>query len=149
MMIYHELVKHHIEDASHEDMVELTKETDDFVEEVREHHPEMVDKFLMKVNLALNPDFTKETAQYVVSKMKNKDGTTGEHWDYETTTKVLEAKGYNFKPCDWYITLNLIYSDYYKSGRADDVYVEMAYDFLSDIDGPEHKIKRYWKAMHY
>lgn len=143
MMKYHELVKHHIEDASYEDMVELAKETDCFVEEVREHHPEMVDKFLMKVDLALNPDFTKETARYVVSKMKNKDGTTGEHWDYETTTKVLEAKGYNFKPCDWYYVLNMMYSDYYKPGRTDDVYVEMACDFLNDVDGPKHKAKKW------
>ena len=138
MMKYHELVKHHIEDASYEDMVELAKETDCFVEEVREHHPE--------VDLALNPDFTKETAKYVVSKMKNKDGSIGEHWNYETTTKVLEAKGYGFKPCDWYYVLNMVYSDYYKSGRTDDTYVEMAYDFLSDIDGPEHKAKK-WAMM--
>jgi hypothetical protein len=146
MMKYHELVKHHIEDASYENMIELVKETDCFVEEVREHHPEMVDKFLMKVDLALNPDFTKETAKYVVSKMKNKDGTTGEHWNYDTTTKVLEAKGYDFNPCDWYYTLNMVYSDYYKSGRTDDTYVEMAYDFLNDIDGPEHKAKK-WAMM--
>ena len=51
-------------------MIELAKKTDCFVEEVREHHPEMVDKFLMKVDLALNPDFTRETAKYAVSKMK-------------------------------------------------------------------------------
>lgn len=146
MMKYHELVKYHIEDASYEDMVELAKETDCFVEEVREHHPEMVDKFLMKVDLALNPDFTKETARYVVSKMKNKDGTTGEHWNYDTTSKVLEAKGYHFKPCDWYYALNMVYSDYYKQGRTDDTYVEMAYDFLSDVDGPEHKAKK-WAMM--
>ena len=146
MMKYHELVKHHIEDASYEDMVELAKETDCFVEEVREHHPEMVDKFLMKVDLALNPDFTKETARYVVSKMKNKDGTVGEHWNYDTTTKDLEAKGYHFKPYDWYYVLNMMYSDYYKQGRSDDTYVEMAYDFLSDVDGPEHKAKK-WAMM--
>ena len=146
MMKYHELVKHHIEDASYEDMIELAKETDCFVEEVREHHPEMVDKFLTKVDLALNPDFTKETARYVVSKMKNKDGTVGEHWNYDTTSKVLEAKGYHFKPYDWYYVLNMMYSDYYKQGRSDDTYVEMAYDFLSDVDGPEHKAKK-WAMM--
>ena len=65
---------------------------------------------------------------------------------YETTTKVLEAKGYNFKPCDWYYVLNMMYSDYYKPGRADDVYVEMACDFLNDVDGPKHKAKK-WATM--
>lgn len=146
MMKYHELVKHHIEDAGYKDMIELVKETDCFIEKVREHHPEMVEDFLMKVDLILNPDFTKETAKYVVSKMKNKDGTVGEHWNYDTTTKVLEAKGYGFKSCDWYYVLNMVYSDYYKAGRTDDTYVEMAYDFLSDVDGPEHKAKK-WAIM--
>lgn len=142
MMKYRELVKHHIEDASYEDMIELAKETDDFVEEVRELHPEMVNKFLMNLDLILNPNFTKETAKYAVSKMKNKDGTVGEHWNYDTTTKVLDAKGYDFSPCDWYYTLNMIYSDYYKEGRSEDTYIELAYDFLSDIDAPQNKAKK-------
>ena len=107
----------------------------------------MVDKFLMKVDLLVNPHFTKETAKYVVSMMDNKDGSKGEHWNYETTTKVLETKGWDFNPCDWYYTLNMIYSDYYKSGRSDDVYVDLAKDFLDDIDGPDDKAKRYYLAM--
>ena len=78
--------------------------------------------------------------------MKNKDGSMGEHWNYDTTTKVLEAKGYDFKPCDWYYVLNMVYSDYYKAGRTDDTYVEMAYDFLNDVDGPKHKAKK-WAMM--
>lgn len=147
MMKYHELVKHHIEDASYEDMVELAKKTDDFVEEVREKHPEMVEKFLLKLELVLSPSFSKDTAKYAVAKMKNKDGTTGEHWDYATTTKVLESKGYDFKPCDWYYVLNMIYSDYYKAGRSDETYIELARDFLADVDAPEHKAKRYWSSM--
>lgn len=149
MMKYHELVKNYVDNASHEDMVELTKETDDFIEEVRELHPEMVDKFLMKVDLVFNPHFTKETAKYVVSKMKNKDGSSGEHWDYDTTSKVLENKKYDFKPCDWYVALNMIFSDFYKSGRSDDTYIELAYDFLADVDAPKDKMKKYWKAMNY
>lgn len=145
-MGYRELIKKYIDHASEHDMEMLTCKTDKFVEEVREHHPEMVDKFLMKIDFILNPDFTKESAKYVVGKMKNKDGTVGEHWNYDTTTKVLEAKGYHFKPCDWYYVLNMIYSDYYKQGRTDDTYVEMAYDFLADVDGPEHKAKK-WATM--
>ena len=147
MITFQNLIDKYIDESSEEDMHKLTHKMDCFVEEVREHHPEMVDKFLMKVDFILNPDFTKETAKYVVSKMKNKDGTTGEHWNYDTTTKVLEAKGYHFKPCDWYVTLNLIYSDYFKSGRTDDTYVELAHDFLADVDAPDNKIKRYWRAM--
>lgn len=146
-MKYEELIRKYIDEASEEDMEMLTHKTDKFVEEVREHNPELVEHFLMKVDLILNPHFTKETSKYAVSKLKNKDGTSGEHWSYETTTKVMEAKGYNFKHCDWYYVLNMMYSDYYKTGRSDETYIELAYDFLEDKDAPEGKAKKYYKMI--
>jgi hypothetical protein len=149
MTSFKEIVFKHGRDGKTEEMEELTEMIDDFIEEVREHHPEKVKDFVMTVDLLLNPYFTKETAKYVVSQMKNKDGSVGEHWDRDTTDKVLHSKGYDFNPCDWYVALNMIYSDYYKSGRSDETYIEMAYDFLADEDAPAHKMKRYYKAMHY
>lgn len=146
-MRYAELIKKYVDDATEEDMEMLTHKTDKFVEEVREHHPDLVEHYLMKVDLILNPHFSKETSKYAVSKLRNKDGTTGEHWNYETTSKVLESKGYDFKHCDWYYVLNMIYSDYYKAGRSDDTYIELACDFLDDKDAPEDKAKKYYKAM--
>ena len=97
-----------------EDMEELTELVDDFVDDVKHHNHEEVKSFLIAVDLLLNPHFTKETAELVVSKMKNKDGSVGEHWSKEVTDKVLESKGYDFDKCDWYVALNMIYSDYYK-----------------------------------
>ena len=149
MTKFKELVYKYGRDGKTEEMEHLTEMVDDFVEEVKEHHKERVEDFLVEVDLLLNPHFSKETAKYAVSMMKNKDGSVGEHWDYSTTTRVLDSKGYDFNPCDWYVALNMIYSDYYKSGRSDDTYIEMAYDFLSDEDAPAHKMKRYYKAMHY
>jgi hypothetical protein len=149
MTSFKEIVFKHGRDGKTETMEELTEMINDFVEEVREHHPEKVKDFILAVDLLLNPYFTKETARYVVSKMKNKDGSVGEHWDRDTTDKVLYSKGYDFNPCDWYVALNMIYSDYYKSGRSDDTYIELAYDFLADEDAPAHKMKKYYKAMHY
>lgn len=149
MTKFKELVYKYGRDGKTEEMEHLTEMVDDFVEEVKEHHKERVEDFLIEVDLLLNPHFSKETAKYAVSMMKNKDGSVGEHWDYGTTTRVLDSKGYDFDPCDWYVALNMIYSDYYKSGRSDDTYIEMAYDFLSDEDAPAHKMKRYYKAMHY
>jgi hypothetical protein len=140
------MIDEYLEDSSEETMHKLTHKIDCFVEEVRESHSEMVENFLMKVDLLLNPEFTKETAKYVVSKMHNKDGSTGEHWDYETTTKVLKNRGYDFNPADWYYVLNMVYSDYYKPSRSDDVYIEFACDFLHDVDGPAHKAKK-WALM--
>lgn len=149
MMTFQKLIDKYIDTASDESMHKLTHKMDKFVEEVREKHPDMVEKFLMKVDLVLNPSFTKETAKYAVSKLKNKDGTMGEHWNYDTTEKVLYSKGYDFDDADWYYALNMIYSDYYKSGRSDDTYIELAHDFLSDSDAPKNKAKRYFLAMCY
>lgn len=149
MMTFQKLIDEYGRTGNVETMEHLTRKMDRFVEEVREYHPELVEHFLVWVDIVLNPHFTKETAMHAVSKMKNKDGSIGGHWDYDTTTKVLKAKGYDFNPCDWYVALNMIYSDYYKTGRSDDTYIELAYDFLADKDAPEDKMKKYYKAMHY
>lgn len=149
MTSFKELVYKYGRDGKTEVMEHLTEMVDDFIEETKEHHADKVEHFLIGVDLLLNPHFSKESAKYAVSKMKNKDGSMGEHWDYNTTTRVLEGKGFDFNPCDWYVALNMVYSDYYKSGRSDDTYIELAYDFLSDEDAPTHKMKRYYKAMHY
>ena len=131
-----------------ESMEKLTELVDDFVDDIKESHSDKVSCFLTQVDLLLNPHFTKYSAKRVVSNMKNKDGSIGEHWDYETTTKVLESKGYDFNSYDWYYVLNMIYSDYYKSGRSDETYIELAHDFLSDEDAPHYKAKKYYLSMH-
>ena len=144
-MTFQKLIDEYGRDGDIDTMEHLTKKINHFVEEVREKHPELVEKFLLKVDLLLNPHFTRETSEYAVSKMKNKDGSVGEHWDYDTTSRVINSKGYDFKECDWYYVLNMIYSDYYKTGRSDETYIELAYDFLSDKDAPHDKAKRYYK----
>ena len=146
-MTFQKLIDMYGRDGDTETMEHLTHKVDHFVEEVREKHPDMVEHFLVKVDLLLNPHFTRESSKYAVSMLKNKDGSIGEHWDYDTTTRVMESRGYKFVACDWYYVLNMIYSDYYKSGRSDDTYIELAYDFLEDHDAPKGKAKRYYKAM--
>lgn len=148
MLSFGKLIDKYGKDGSIESMEKLTHKIDHFVEEVREHEPELVNKFLTKVDLLLNPHFTRESAQLAVSEMKNKDGSTGAHWPYETTEKVLYSQHLDYDESDWYYVLNMIYSDYYKSGRSDDVYIELAKDFLSDADAPEGKAKKYFLAMH-
>lgn len=149
MKTFKDLVFEYGRGGNTEQMEHLTHKINWFVEQVYEENPELVKHFLTKVDLLLNPHFTKETSMYVVSKFKNKDGSFGEHWSYETTNRVLEQKGYDFNSFDWYVVLNMIYSDYYKSGRSDDTYIEFAYDFLNDKDAPAGKIKKYYLAMNY
>lgn len=147
MSKYTEIVKKLSENATKADMETLTELTGDFLEKIRPKEPE-VDKLITKIDLMLNPYFTKETAEYAVSKMKNEDGTEGGHWDYDTTTSVLKSKGYDFNPCDWYYVLNMVYSDYFAKDQTDDYYFKLAYDFLKDKDAPVGKAKKYFLAMH-
>ena len=148
MTTYKEMVVKLSDTATRADMEELTEITDEFIEGMRKNHPDDVHKLLMKIDLMLNPMFTKETAEYAVSKMKNEDGTEGGHWDYDTTTSVLRSKGYDFNPCDWYYVLNMVYSDYFTKDQPDDYYFKLAYDFLKDKDAPVGKAKKYFLAMH-
>lgn len=147
MTKYTEIVKKLAENATKADMETLTELTGNFLEKIREKEPE-VDKLITKIDLMLNPDFTKETAEYAVSKLKNEDGTEGGHWDYNTTTSVMSSKGFDFNPCDWYYVLNMVYSDYFSKDQSDEYYFKLAYDFLKDKDAPAGKAKKYFLAMH-
>lgn len=147
MTTYKEIVEKLSDTATKADMEKLTDLTSDFLESIREKVPE-VEKLIMKIDLMLNPMFTRETAEYAVSKMKNEDGTDGGHWDYDMTTSVMKSKGYEFNPCDWYYVLNMVYSYYYSKDSQDDYYFKLAYDFLKYKDAPVGKAKKYFLAMH-
>lgn len=147
MITFQKLINDYLDSSKNMEL--LTREIDCFVEEVKKNNPELVEKFLVKIDLLINPNFTKETAEYAVSKMKNRDGSTGEKWSYYETSKVLNSKGFNFNPADWYYVLNMTYSDKYKQGKTSEDYIDDAYMFLDDIDAPKDKAKRYYLAMGY
>lgn len=64
------------------------------------------------------PHFNEEHARKAVSKMENEDGTRGPHWSVEETTTLASQYGINlgsrFNRYDWFVALNMVYSDYYK-----------------------------------
>lgn len=132
------------------DMHHLTRVLDHLFCDLKEIHPEIYEKYITKVKLSnKHIPWDREQAECAVRKMKNKDGTEGEHWTYEQTTDVLEKKGYDHSPAEWYVALNMVYSDYYSQNFSTDIYVQMACDFLDDLDGAKNKMKKYWIAMHY
>lgn len=79
-----------------------------------------------------------------VGKMKNKDGTTGEHWTMEQVSSVVKDKGIKHHLCDFYVVLNMMYSDYYSSKFDTSTYVEMAKDWLDDADVGSCKLLKYY-----
>ncbi len=96
--------------------------------------------------------FEKKTAHEWVKKMKNADGSTGEHWTFEQTSQVLKQKGFECDPAEFYATMNMLWSDYgavAKRYGTDNVefWAEMAKSFLMDKDAEDDKLALYYECI--
>ena len=94
-------------------------------------------------------ELTKADAEAWADHMENEDGTTGPHWPMEQTTALAESMGLSWdkiSPWCWWITMNMMYSDYgnvaihYGVSTAE-FFAELAQAFLFDKDGPGPKEK--------
>lgn len=101
------------------------------------------------------PHFDEEHARYAVEEMENEDGTKGPHWTVEETTSVANQMGINLRSekhnkWDWYVAMNMIYSDFYKAivaitGSANTKhFAELAKAWLCDKDISEGKMWHYY-----
>lgn len=100
------------------------------------------------------PHFNEEHARKAVSKMHNEDGSRGQHWSIDETSAL--ANQYNirldekFNKYDWYVALNMVYSDYYKvivncvGSNNSKYFVELAKAWLNDKDIDEGKMWYYY-----
>lgn len=84
--------------------------------------------------------------------MKNADGSQGEHWTYEQTTKVLRDKGLNCEAPEFYAAINMMWSDYSKVAEkfgvnTIDFWTAMAAAFLDDKDAKVGKLSRYYESI--
>jgi hypothetical protein len=147
-MLYKKLIEEYVTSENIVDMFMLTKLTDDFISEVDKIDHELVKNFVMNLKMYMHPLRDKECAEYAVSKLVNEDGSKGQHWDFETTSKLADKYEIYNKPAFYYV-LNMIYSDFYESGRADSEYVKDAVKFMNDKDAPHDKAERYYRAMNY
>lgn len=97
--------------------------------------------------------FTEEMADKWYKHMENEDGTRGAHWTLEQAEQVMNQHGIDCDPIQFWVTLNMIYSDYVtvakKHGVGDkvDFYVDMAKAFLCDKDAPADKLARYYEYI--
>lgn len=100
------------------------------------------------------PHFNDEHARKAVSKMENEDGTRGQHWSLEETTALANQYGIRLdekiNKYDWYVALNMVYSDYYRvvvsmTGSNNTKYfVELAKAWIHDKDIDEGKMWFYY-----
>jgi len=100
-----------------------------------------------------SPDpFDRKKAHEWVKKMKNADGSTGEHWTLEQASQVLKQKGFECDPAEFYATMNMLWSDYgtvAKRYGTDNVefWAEMAKSFLMDKDAEDDKLALYYECI--
>lgn len=103
------------------------------------------------------PHFNEEHARKAVMKMENEDGTRGQHWSLEETSALASQYGISlsgkFNRYDWYVALNMVYSDYYKvllnitGSNNVKHYVEFAKAWLNDKDIDEGKMWYYYQYV--
>lgn len=87
------------------------------------------------------------------SKMENEDGTKGPHWNMEQIKKVMEQRNMTGDPVEFWVAMNMMYSDYCKVAKklgvnSVDFYAEMAKAFLEDKDtGVPDKLSAYYENI--
>ena len=153
-MTYKKIVHEISEHADKEDMELLTCMTDEFVESMRERHPEKVEMFLEGIEDEFSFFLTEREAKAVVDKMENesKEHPKGEKWNKETVLKVFADAGHPLSNARYsengvYWAMNMVYSDFFPMYK-DDVskYIEHAYLFLNDKDYKGKYAKEKWYA---
>lgn len=95
---------------------------------------------------------TREMADEWMHGLENEDGSRGAHWSYEQTKNLLEQKKIDCDPMEFYVAMNMLYSDYFKVAKKFNVnntefYADLAEAFLCDKDADEDKLVRYYECI--
>lgn len=101
------------------------------------------------------PHFDESSARKAVKAMENEDGSRGPHWSVEETTSVANQLGINLKSekhnkWDWYVAMNMMWSDYYKAvvamtGNSNTKhFAELAKAWICDKDIADGKMWHYF-----
>lgn len=96
--------------------------------------------------------FDEHKAKEWVARMKNNDGTTGEHFKAEHAEQMRNAHCPDCDKMEFWAAMNMMYSDYCdvaKKMNVDrpDFYAHMAKAFLMDKDAGEEKMAKYMKYI--
>lgn len=106
--------------------------------------------YLLNFYVAQNGEMiTPELAKILVSDFAITDGSKrvdGEKWTIEEAKKEGIKAGVNFESIsiyDWYLVLNMMYSDYYSVYTQYDLeldfFIKLAISWFNDVDAKENK----------
>lgn len=93
--------------------------------------------------------FSRSIAMEWTRDMENSDGTRGPHWNMEQVQQVMEQRGIDCDPVEFFAVLNSIYSDYCAVAKKHgvnkmDFYADLAKAWLEDKDAVEDKAGKYF-----
>lgn len=143
------------------DTVRTLDITEEFIEQAREHHPEHVERFLVRISGSIHGcHFTKETAEWIICKMIPVSMThdifmINVKSPEEIEKMVRDAYGRarikarekgiaapeipaEYNCWDMYVTYAMILADYWLMEMTTDLASDMVYCYLSDPDYPGH-----------
>lgn len=125
---------------------------DSHYKELEEEDYEMDDNIVPFSDMNGHDKLDRETAEEWASHMENEDGTKGPHWSYDQTKQVMLQKDFACDPAEFYLAMNMMYSDYCKMAKkmnisTVDFYAGMAKAFLDDKDGGKDKLTRYFRYV--
>lgn len=115
-----------------------------------EHRTSSVEHGRTESNMPHSLD--KETAEAWMSKLHNEDGSMGAHWTMDQTKQVMAQKHMELDPIEFYVTMNMLYSDYCQIAKTHgvntvDFYADMARAFLVDKDAVANKLLAYYEYV--
>ena len=95
---------------------------------------------------------SREMADEWMHDLENEDGSRGAHWSYDQTSNLLSQKKYDCDPIEFYVAMNMLYSDYFKVAKKFNVnntefYADLAEAFLCDKDAADDKLIRYYECV--
>lgn len=99
-----------------------------------------------------SPQFDEHMAKEWTAMMENEDGSKGPHWTLEQAKKVLEQRGIQHDPYEFWAVLNAIYSDDVAVAKKHgvnkmDYYVDRAIAWLEDKDAVKDKAAAYYEYV--
>lgn len=133
-----------------EDMQELGDMLADIIYSTKESHPELYEKYKMKLyEMAYGKVLTKEMAENWVKDMKPMA-----KWDYDTTSAVKKQFGIeDIDDISFYVVMNMLYSDMSNvlgNGETEEslsAYIHATKDWLYDEDVSKNKLYDYWRYV--
>jgi hypothetical protein len=143
--MHRENIQYIINNGTPAQMEELKDVVIDVIHELKTiDHDRYVEVEYEIAKIAYHGHVSETLAKCWVGKMKNKDGSTGEHWTMDQVSSVLKDKNIKHHLCDFYVVLNMMYSDFYNSRFDTVTYIEMAKDWLDDKDVDGCKLLKYY-----